>query len=372
MPYKNRKLRDLSYKIFFEQTFDPIALYEVVTEKGNEIVKFLDVNPAYERVMGVKLEDVVGKSFKEVWPVVEDCWHDIIKECIKSHKNVSTSSKCNQISKYLEAIAFPILPDKVAVIFLDRTKWKKSNEKLREKHKLLLEYREELRTLATKLTLAEEETRRDIASQIHDKLGYSMISLLHLIKKLQSEGCNQPDLSQAVESVEELIAHSRDLIFQVSSPALYDIGLNPALEALAEHTLLPHNIKFDFQGGNLDKQADDDICILLYQMTRELLINIVKHAEADNVSIRVHRSSNKIQVVVEDNGKGLPDDFELKWGKLKGFGLFSIRERLHPIGGSIQIISEPGKGATIAMTAPLKTSLSAQKGEHNDRHHPGR
>jgi signal transduction histidine kinase len=56
---------------------------------------------------------------------------------------------------------------------------------------------------------------------------------------------------------------------------------------------------------------------------------------------------------VEDNGKGFPSAFNSKWGQLKGFGLFSIRERLLPVGGNINIYSEPDKGATICLEAPL-------------------
>lgn len=350
MTIVDRGLSDLSYRIFFERTFDPIALYQV--EEDGTVV-FLDINPSYEKVMGVDKDNVVGRTFTEVWPTVETCWHEIIKECVASRGSVHCESYCEDVKKYLEAIAFPILPDRASVIFLDRTRWKKSEEKLREKHRELLEYREELRNLAARLTLSEEETRREIAGQIHDSIGYSLISLLHTLQHLKKEGCTKEHLEEAIYSVESVIEQSRELIFQVSPPTLYDLGLNHALEALAEHLLTPKGIDYDFQGGNLIHQADDQICVLLYQMTRELLINVIKHSKATHVSIRVHRGPSKIQVVVEDNGIGFPKPFTLKWGRLKGFGLFSIRERLHTIGGSIQVISEPDKGSTIAMTAPL-------------------
>nr|WP_321503856.1 ATP-binding protein [uncultured Dethiosulfovibrio sp.] len=354
MTTEDRGLNDLSYRIFFERTFDPISLYKV-EEDGT--VRFLDINPAYERVMGVEKKNVVGKTFFEVWPDVESCWHEIIKKCVTSQGSVHCESHCEDVKKYLEAIAFPILPDRASVIFLDRTRWKKSEEKLREKQKELLEYREELRSLAARLTLSEEETRRSIAGQIHDSIGYSLVSLLHNLQQLKKTGCTVEQLDNAIDSVESIIGQSRELIFQVSPPTLYDLGLNPALESLAEHLLSPKGISYDFQGGNLVHQAEDEICVLLYQMTRELLINVIKHSRATHVSIRVHRGPSKIQVVVEDNGIGFPKPFTLKWGRLKGFGLFSIRERLHPIGGSVQVISEPEKGATIAMTAPLKMPL---------------
>ncbi|PIE54041.1 MAG: histidine kinase [Dethiosulfovibrio peptidovorans] len=349
MTKDDRSLDDISYRLFFDRTFDPIALYRL----EGEIIRFLDVNPAYERVMGVSKDDVVGKTFPQVWPTTEACWHRIILDSLEKETSAHCESYCREIDKYLEAIAFPIPPDRVSVIFLDRTKWKKSEEKLREKQELLLEYREELRGLAAQLTLSEEQTRRAIATQLHDTIGYSLVSLLHRLQSFRENGISPEAIDQAIQSVEALIEDSRDLMFQVSPPTLYELGLNPALEALAERLLKPEAIAYDFQGGNLTHQADNQICILLYQMTRELLVNVIKHAQASHVSIRVHRGPGKIQVVVEDDGVGFPHPFTLKWGQLKGFGLFSIRERLHPIGGSIKIISEPGAGATIAMTAPL-------------------
>ncbi|MEA3285317.1 MAG: PAS domain-containing sensor histidine kinase [Synergistota bacterium] len=365
MKRQEKGLDELSYRIFFERTFDPISLYEVEAGK----VRFIDVNPAYEEVMGTPKEDIVGRTFLEVWPDVEPCWHDIIMECLNTEGSVHCESYCASIGKYLEAIAFPILPDRVSVIFLDRTRWKKSDEKLREKQKELLDYREELRELAAQLTLSEEKTRRSIAGQIHDSIGHSLVTLLHKLQSLRERRCSKEELDDAIESVETVIAQSRELIFQVSPPTLYDIGLNPALESLAEHLLAPQGISYDFQGGNLVHQADDRICVLLYQMTRELLINVIKHAKASHVSIRVHRGPGKIQVVVEDDGIGFPSPFTFKWGKLDGFGLFSIRERLHPIGGSIQIISEPGNGATVAMTAPLNMPSHEERGEPLDTAH---
>jgi signal transduction histidine kinase len=58
-------------------------------------------------------------------------------------------------------------------------------------------------------------------------------------------------------------------------------------------------------------------------------------------------------VIVEDNGKGFPKELRKKWGQMKGFGLFSIRERILPIGGKIQVLTEPDKGVTVCLEAPL-------------------
>lgn len=357
MEWEKQRERSL-YNILFMRVFDPFARYKVICDENKDKcdVEFIDINPAYENVMGINREDVMGKRFREIWPHAEDYWMDIIVETIRTGRSCRYEGYSMDTGKYLEAMAFPTFPGEVGVIFLDRTKWKRSDDKLRKSEQALLEYRKELRELATKLSLAEAEARRKIATHIHDKIGYSLVEILNELRKTldnNNDPSLAPSLARLSEMTEKVISDSRDLTFETASPLLYEVGLNAAIEQMAETVLSPHNINFDFQSSNRKYDADTQICVLLFQMTRELLINVVKHSEADFVNLRVHRSPKKIRVIVEDNGKGFTPSRGKKWGQLKGFGLFSIRERLLPIGGNIQIYSEPGKGTTICLEAPL-------------------
>jgi signal transduction histidine kinase len=340
------------YHILLERAMEPFARYQVICtgEEGCD-VKFLDVNPSYEHVMGVKRQDVIGKRFREIWPEAEDCWMDIIIKTIKTGRSVRNEAWSRDTGKYLEAVAFPTLPDEVAVLFLDRTRWKKSDEQLRKNEKTLLEYRQELRELAAKLSLSEAETRRKISRQIHDRIGYALVDILNRLRRMQDGP--RDEIEEIASVVEKLIAESRELTFETASPLLYEVGLNAAIEDLAEKLLKTQGIGFSFQGNHVEYKADERVCILLYDMVRELLVNVIKHSGASFVNIRIYRSQKKIRVIVEDNGRGFPVDLQKKWGQMKGFGLFSIRERILPIGGKIQVLSEPGKGATVCLEAPL-------------------
>jgi len=350
---KLRTKEERLYHILLQRAMEPFARYQVLCsdEKDDCDVRFLDVNPSYERVMGVKRENVIGKRFREVWPEAENCWMDIIVETIKTGKSVRNEAWSKDVGKYLEAVAFPTFSDEVAVLFLDRTRWKQSDEQLRKNEKILLEYRQELRELAAKLSLSEAETRRKISRQIHDRIGYALVDILNRLRRMK-EGAKE-DIEEISSVVENLISESRELTFETASPLLYDVGLNAAIEDLAEKLLKPQGIDYSFQGNHLEHQADERIRILLYDMTRELLVNVVKHSGASFVNIRVHRSPKKIMIIVEDNGKGFPKELQKKWGQMKGFGLFSIRERILPIGGKIQVLTEPDKGVTVCLEAPL-------------------
>ena len=364
-----------SYKFFFERTFNPIALYktDVPTDEIDvSNIIYLDVNPAYERVNDVKRADVTGRSFLEVWPKVEPRWGEIIKNCLKTKSAVHCEGESRYTSKYLEAIAFPLSDNMAATIFLDRTELKKSEEQLRANEKKLLAYQTKLRELATELTLSEEKTRRDIATDLHDSIGHALLILLLELRKLREEYKLPKDancvLDNTIQMADHMITESRQLIFELSPPILREVGLTPALEALADNLLTPRGIKWrmNTRGDMKNYNADDAVCVILYRMARELLINVIKHAQAQNVEICVNRGAGKIQVVIDDDGIGMPKHFELeKLGRTttSGLGLFSIRERLIHIGGDMQIISAES-GTTVSLLAPLvidKNPRSADK-----------
>ncbi|MEG1799331.1 MAG: ATP-binding protein, partial [Synergistaceae bacterium] len=241
----------------------------------------------------------------------------------------------------------------------------------KENQRQLLEYRARLRELATQLTISEENTRREIATDLHDSIGHSLLTLLLDLRKMGedhelSSGAAEA-LGKSIKVAEQMIAESRQLIFELSPPILLEVGITPAVEALADHLLTPRGIGWTVtERGRLeDFSADDAVCVILYRMSRELLVNVIKHSYASKVSIGVNRGPKKIQIVIEDNGIG----FSVKKGMHRtagcGLGLFSIRERLIHIGGDMQIISNSG-GTTISLLAPLHLAGADTEQEKND------
>lgn len=352
---------NLFEKLFFEQPYIPIALYKTAApaEKLNaSSLIYLSINTAYEKVNNVRKDEVIGRSFQEVWPNTEACWHEIIVRCLREKKVVHVKSESLNTEKYLEVIAFPLGDELAATIFIDRTELRESEAKLKLNQKKLLESRSMLRELATKLTISEETTRREIATDLHDSIGHSLLSLLLDLRALKEEPAgpeSETVLSRSLESVEKMIAESRQLIFQLSPPILLEVGITPALEALADNMLTPRGIKWNVttRGQVRDYSADDAVCILLYRLSRELLVNVVKHARATSVHLSVNRGPGKIQIVIEDNGIGMKKLFTPGKRGADGIGLFSISERLEHIGGELQLISN-SQGTTVSLLAPLK------------------
>ncbi|MCP4614693.1 MAG: sensor histidine kinase [Planctomycetes bacterium] len=239
----------------------------------------------------------------------------------------------------------------------------------------LSEDRVQLKSLASQLSLVEERERRHLAIELHDQIGQSLVfSKLKLDQLCKSAPSD--DFSKALEDVcdclEQIIRETRTLMFDLSSPILYEFGLEAAVaEWLREEIQKRHGIEIEFEDDEQPKPLDDDILALLFRNVRELLVNVVKHAQAHKVKVSIHRNDGDIHISVEDDGIGFdPVEVTSIATKRDEFGLFSIRERLEQLGGLIEIVSEPGRGCRISMTAPLKRTRSASDQQTSHKHLP--
>ncbi len=216
----------------------------------------------------------------------------------------------------------------------------------------ILQSHERLRTLATELSLAEEKERRRLANNLHDHIGQSLaimkIKLGALREVLAGNGMEEEyDYIKAV--IERTIRHTKNLTFQLSPPELYAFGFDATVESLGEQVQKEHKISFMFinEGGPIT--LDKDVSVLMFQAVRELLMNIVKHADASRFSISILRNQYDMQIIVEDDGKG----FNTSSVGLESFGFFSIKERLSRFGGQFTVESLIGKGTRVFLTAPI-------------------
>jgi PAS domain S-box-containing protein len=225
--------------------------------------------------------------------------------------------------------------------------------------KTIIAYQEQLSSLASELVLTEERERRKIATALHDQIGQTLaLANIKLGALRQKEGAGL--LSDSINDIRELvntaIKSSHTLIFEISPPVLYELGLEAALSSLAEYFRKEHGLPIVYSDDKQPKQLSNDISILLFQSVRELLVNTVKHSRAKRVSLSSSRQTSNIRIIVQDDGIGF--EVEEKCVAKEpghGFGLFSIRERIRYLGGSIEIESNPGCGTRVTLMAPLMT-----------------
>ena len=263
---------------------------------------------------------------------------------------------------WVELSAFPLKNADGSIIGViehikDITKRKRAEQKL-------LEDQAQLKSLASQLSLTEERERHRLAMELHDQIGQSLvISKIKLDSLRKSASSNE--LTEALENVcstlGKVIQDVSSLTFDLSFPVLYELGFEAAVaEWLSEQIRDKHGIETEFEDDEQFKPLDDDICVLLFRDVRELLVNVVKHAKAQNVKVSINKSGDRICVSVEDDGVGFnPVEVTSRATERAEFGLFSIRQRLEQLGGHFEIESEPGRGSKITMTAPLRHEMTA-------------
>jgi PAS domain S-box-containing protein len=229
------------------------------------------------------------------------------------------------------------------------TKWQ-AEEKI-------VNYQRQLQSLTSELSLIEERERRRIATNLHDHVGQVLtligIKIDELHEKVSLTTCN-PIIKEIRELIGQTIKSIRSLMFELSPPILYDLGLEEAIEWLAEHFSQEHGLKIQVNRDKQPKPLKTEGNIILFQAVRELLLNIVKHSKATSAKIYIQRACNDLRIIVEDNGIG----FELNLidhnqHKIKGFGLFSIYERLEYYGGNMMIESNKSQGTKITLLMPI-------------------
>ncbi|MEW6220741.1 MAG: ATP-binding protein [Thermodesulfobacteriota bacterium] len=221
----------------------------------------------------------------------------------------------------------------------------------------LLAQKERLQTMTSELVLVQERERRRLAQDLHDQIGQNLSVIrmrLHKVRESVADEETARELAEIWTLLQEAIGETRTLTFELSPPILHELGLPAALDWLGETFARRHGIPCSVEDDRLPKPLGDDLAIVLFRAVRELLINVVKHAQARRIQVQCLRAGGEIRIVVTDDGIGFaPDRPQARGGASSGFGLFSIRERLSHLGGRLQVRSAPGQGTRVTLFAPL-------------------
>lgn len=235
------------------------------------------------------------------------------------------------------------------------TRHRKTEEALHQAGK---EMERQIHTMAFQHTVSEERTRRRLSLLLHDNicqsLGVAKLKLDALKKSISPLDFKTP-LDEVTQIIQTTISDVRALIADLSPVVLHELGFEAGLDWLSEQFHKQTDIPCTFENDRFPKPMKEEVGILLFNSIRDLLMNVEKHAKARSVKIRALRKHDKLHLVVEDDGVGFTPP--RKGRPLEGdggFGLFSIRERLTSIGGSMEIMSTKGKGTRITLVAPLQ------------------
>jgi PAS domain S-box-containing protein len=222
----------------------------------------------------------------------------------------------------------------------------------------LVQSRDQLRALATELNLAEQRERKRVAAELHDYLA----QLLVLAKMKLGQGKRLAHgapacvdfIRESEEALTEALTYTRTLVADLSPPVLHDFGLPAALGWLGQQ-MERHQLKVAVRvAEDVHATLPTDRALLVFQSVRELLLNIAKHSGTGEACLSVDESEGYLRIEVRDEGQGFV--VAPQTGPSTKFGLFSIRERMRALGGTLEIDSAPGKGTTATLVLPLSIS----------------
>jgi PAS domain S-box-containing protein len=240
----------------------------------------------------------------------------------------------------------------VTAIIRDISERKEAEEKL-------IHNQEQLRSLASQLTKVEAQERRNIASYLHDHLGQELFAMklqLEQLKKSSPAPHTITTLESVIERTNQMMSDMRSMSYELSPPILYELGLEAALEWIIEEMRTLRGFTITFTDDGQVKPLNDTTKVLLFQAVRELLNNVTRHAQSQNAEVFLARENGMVVIQVNDDGVGFEGSAaDASKGKTQGFGLYSIKERLHYIGGDLAVESARNRGARITLKAPLKS-----------------
>ncbi|MCU6663058.1 MAG: MASE1 domain-containing sensor histidine kinase [Silvania sp.] len=208
------------------------------------------------------------------------------------------------------------------------------------------------RALAEKLIHSEEDTRKQLARELHDEIGQN-ITAIQIQSQLVKRTGDTPQALEAAGQINDLarrIHHStRQLLRQLRPPVLDELSLNEALHHLVrEFAFAERGIACRFDYRLTAPPQSETLVFTLYRLLQELLNNVSKHADASEVSVLLCQQGDQLRLEVRDNGSGISPQ------QIPGFGIQGMRERVHALGGEFTLESQGGTRVIVNLPTILQ------------------
>jgi signal transduction histidine kinase len=227
------------------------------------------------------------------------------------------------------------------------------------------EARTQLKELSARLVQAQEEERRSLSRELHDEVGQALSAVLVELHNLSAGIAARSDEESRrhVESIKGLVEGTvrvvRNMALLLRPSMLDDLGLIPALKWQAreasKNTSMNVTVSVSVRAERLSEELPDEYKTCIYRVVQEALHNCARHSRAATVRIRVdqkmEQERDRLLLSIEDDGHG----FDVR--QTKGLGLLGIQERVTRLGGTCQVHSQPGRGATLAVELPITVEL---------------
>lgn len=334
------------YRALFDNMTEGFALHEIVCDADGHVCdyRFIEINPSFERLTGLKRDEIIGQLVSKVLPELEPRWIETYGEVAHTGQPIHFDNYSAGLGRHYEVYAYCPIPNQFAVLFMDITERKQAEEAVQ---RVQVERAEAMQQRATL------EERQRLARELHDSVSQALygISLgVHTAMTLLET--DRDKVREALKYTLSLttagLTEMRALIFELRPESLEQEGLVAALTKQTDAIRVRYGIEVVL---SVCDEPDLPLAIkeALYRIAQEALQNAIKHAQGDRLEVNLVCEATGLWLEVCDNGVG----FEPMASFPGHLGLRSMRERALRMGGELRIISAPGCGTQLRAYIPI-------------------
>lgn len=236
----------------------------------------------------------------------------------------------------------------------DITDRKRDEEKLKRTQS-------KLRELTTHIQDVVEINRNALAMELHDGICQTVSTIKLVAERLDEHLVNSEESEQIytemINIIDSAVKEIRELSYSLTPKLLGEFGLISAIQTLLDQVRTNSDLHISFQHYGNEDRISQKLEISIYRVLQEIINNILKHAHATAFSVQLFKDSNKISLLVEDNGRGFDVENAISKG---GLGLLNMRERIENLNGSINFSSGKSAGTEVMIDIPLQQSYASK------------
>jgi PAS domain S-box-containing protein len=338
------------YRELFENARDAIYVHDL---EGN----YISINHAAEELSGYSRDEIVGHNFSEF--VAREHIKKVRERfCAKLAHNGETTYEVDVIAKDGRRVPVEVssraIYENGVMIGVQGTARDITERK---------QAQDALQMFSHQLIEAQEEERRRIARELHDQIGQVLTAVkmnLHTVQRVCNAAEATAYIRDNIDAVDEALRLVRDLSVDLRPPLLDDLGLVTALrwyvDRYAKRTGIVAEVDVELRDPN--ERFSRELETACFRIAQEALTNVVRHARATHVTVRLGKRNTLLVLSVKDDGIGFnPDALRRRARRAATLGLLGMQERAHAAGGVLEIDSQTSKGTEVRLELPLVAEL---------------